>query len=71
MTQAVTMLGKQAVLDGLAEHPAVKAMVAWNADALTDAKFDRDELTLTVTPESHSRGLLRPCATPATTSSKI
>jgi NADH-quinone oxidoreductase subunit C len=52
MTQAVTMLGKQAVLDGLAEHPAVKAVVAWNADALTDAKFDRDEMTLTVTPET-------------------
>lgn len=54
MTQAVTMLGKQAVLEGLAAHPAVQAVVTWNVDALTDAKFDRDELTLTVTPETVS-----------------
>ncbi len=36
----------------LPEHPAVKAILAWNAEALTDAKFDRDELTLTIAPES-------------------
>ena len=30
---------------------AVKAILAWNAEALTDAKFDRDELTLTIAPE--------------------
>ena len=36
---------------GLPEHPAVKAILAWNADALTDAKFDRNELTLTIAPE--------------------
>ncbi len=52
MTQVATLLGKQAVLDGLADHPAVKAIAAWNADALTDAKFDRHELTLTVAPET-------------------
>ena len=30
-----TLCGKAAVLEGLPEHPAVKAMLAWNADALT------------------------------------
>jgi NADH-quinone oxidoreductase subunit C len=40
--------GKTAVLEGLPEHPAVKAIAGWNAEALTDAKFDRGELTLTV-----------------------
>jgi len=30
------------------EHPAVKAVLAWNPEALADAKFDRDELTLTI-----------------------
>ena len=32
------------------EHPAIKAILAWNAEAFTDAKFDRGELTLTVAP---------------------
>jgi NADH-quinone oxidoreductase subunit C len=44
------LFGKAAVVDGMAEHPAVKAILAWNAEALTDAKFDRDELTLTIAP---------------------
>ena len=44
-------IGKSAVLEGLAGHPAVKAILAWNAEALTDAKFDRNELTLTIAPE--------------------
>ena len=47
-----TLAGRQAVLQGLPDHPAVKALVAWNADALTDALFDRGELTLTVPPEN-------------------
>jgi len=42
------LAGKAAVLEGLPEHPAVKAILAWNAEALTDAKVDRGELTLTV-----------------------
>jgi NADH-quinone oxidoreductase subunit C len=46
-----TLLGKVAVVEGLPEHPAVKAVLAWNADALIDAKFDRSELTLTIAPE--------------------
>jgi NADH-quinone oxidoreductase subunit C len=46
-----TFIGKTAVLEGLAEHPAVKAVLAWNPQALTDAKFDRNELTLTIAAE--------------------
>jgi NADH-quinone oxidoreductase subunit C len=46
-----TLTGKTAVLEGLAEHPAVKAIAAWNPEALTDAKFDRNELTLTIASE--------------------
>jgi NADH-quinone oxidoreductase subunit C len=42
------LLGRAAVLEGMADDPAVKAMVAWNAGALLDARFDRGELTLTV-----------------------
>jgi NADH-quinone oxidoreductase subunit C len=43
-----TLAGKAAVLEGLPDHPAVKAVVEWNAEALVDAKFDRGELTLTI-----------------------
>jgi NADH-quinone oxidoreductase subunit C len=42
------LFGRAAVLEGLAGHPAVKAVVDWNAEALTDATFDRGELTLTI-----------------------
>ena len=54
MSDAITtsLVGKAAVLEGLPEHPAVKAILAWNADALTDAKFDRGELTLTIAQHS-------------------
>jgi NADH-quinone oxidoreductase subunit C len=48
MNQTNTLTGKAAVLEGLAEHPAVKAVLAWNPQALTDATFDRGELTLTI-----------------------
>ncbi|HLY39889.1 MAG TPA: NADH-quinone oxidoreductase subunit C [Terracidiphilus sp.] len=47
-----TLDDKAAVLAGLPDHPAVKAILAWNVDALADARFDRDELTLTIVPES-------------------
>jgi len=47
-----TLAGKQAVLEALPEHPAIKAILAWNPDALIDALFDRGELTLTVAPEA-------------------
>ena len=47
-----TIAGKQAVLEKLAEHPAIKALIAWNADALVDGLYDRGELSLTVAPEN-------------------
>jgi len=43
-----TYIGKEAVLAGIPEHPAVKAILAWNPQALSEAKFDRNELTLTI-----------------------
>jgi NADH-quinone oxidoreductase subunit C len=43
-----TLTGKAAVLEGLTGHPAVKALLAWKPQALTDASFVRGELTLTV-----------------------
>jgi NADH-quinone oxidoreductase subunit C len=51
MTEVATLLGRKAVLDVMGEHPAIKAVLAWNPEALADAKFDRNELTLTVPPE--------------------
>src|SRR6185437_14073758 len=52
MTQAATLMGRQAVLDAMGNHPAVQALLLWNQEAFTDAKFDRGELTLTVTVDS-------------------
>jgi len=46
-----TLIGKAAVLEGLPEHPAIKAILAWSSDRLVDAKFDFGELTLTIAPE--------------------
>jgi NADH-quinone oxidoreductase subunit C len=43
-----TLIGKAAAMEGLAEHPAVKAVLAWKPESLIDAKFDRGELTLTI-----------------------
>jgi NADH-quinone oxidoreductase subunit C len=51
MTQTKTFFGKVAVLEGISGHPAVKAILAWKPQALTDAKFDRGELTLTISAE--------------------
>jgi len=48
LEQDKNLLDKAAVLDGLPDHPALKAILAWSPDALTDAKFDRGELTLTI-----------------------
>jgi len=51
MADSQTFFGRQAVLESLPDHPAVKAILVWNPEALTDAKFDFNELTLTVAPE--------------------
>jgi NADH-quinone oxidoreductase subunit C len=45
------LVGKVAVLEGLPEHPALKAIQGWNPAALDDARFERNELTLTVAQE--------------------
>ncbi len=47
-TQTKTLAGKAAVLEAMPDHPAVKALLAWNANGLVDARFDRGELTLAV-----------------------
>lgn len=51
MPESKTLHGRQAVVEGLPDHPAIKAVLAWNEAALTDAKFDFGELTLTIAPE--------------------
>jgi NADH-quinone oxidoreductase subunit C len=51
MADAKTLIGKAAVLESLADHPAVKAIVAWDPEALTDARFEFGELTMTISPE--------------------
>ena len=51
MSEAKTFIGKAAVLEGLPNHPGMKAILGWNPEALIDAKFDFDELTLTIAPE--------------------
>ena len=51
-SETKTLSGRQAVLDGMPDHPALKAVLAWNADALTDANFAYGELTLTIDPEA-------------------
>ncbi|MGO8757430.1 MAG: NADH-quinone oxidoreductase subunit C [Terracidiphilus sp.] len=50
MSERPTISGRQAVIDALSDHAAIKAILAWNPLALTDAKFDFGELTLTIAP---------------------
>ena len=52
MSDFKSFIGKAAVLEGLPDHPAIKALLSANAEALTDANFDRNELTLTIAPEA-------------------
>jgi len=51
MSDKKVLAGRNEVLEGLPEHPAVRAVVTWNPDVLTDARFERGELTLTVAAE--------------------
>jgi NADH-quinone oxidoreductase subunit C len=39
---------KAELLEKLPEHAALKAMLAWKPEALTDATWERNELTLTI-----------------------
>ena len=43
--------GRQAVVEAMADHPAVKAILAWKPEALTGAEFLYGELSLTVSRE--------------------
>jgi len=56
--QTKTLAGKDAVLEAMPEHPAVKALLGWKQDGLVDAKFDRGELTLAVSKEDIAAALL-------------
>ena len=47
-TPVPALLGKTAVFEAMADNSAVKAL----ADLATDAKFDRNELTITVAKEN-------------------
>jgi NADH-quinone oxidoreductase subunit C len=51
MAETKTFFSKAAVLEAFPGHHAVKAILAWSPEALIDAKFDFDELTLTIAPE--------------------
>lgn len=48
---SVTLANKEAVVKEMGTHPAVRALLDWNEAALADAKWDRDELTLTIVRE--------------------
>ncbi len=50
--QTKTLTGKAAVLEVMAEHPAVKTLTVWNDKAFIDAKMAFGELTLTVDKDS-------------------
>jgi NADH-quinone oxidoreductase subunit C len=50
MTELTSLLGKNQVLEGFPDHPAIKSVLAWKPEALQDATFDRSELTLTIAP---------------------
>jgi NADH-quinone oxidoreductase subunit C len=49
---STTLADKAAVLEGIPDHPALKAILAWNSAALVDARLDRGELTLIIARES-------------------
>lgn len=46
--QTSPIAGKQAVLEALPDHAAIRAILQWKPQALTDARFDFGELTLTI-----------------------
>jgi len=46
------LLNKEAVYAGLAQNVAVQALRAAHPDAVTNAKFDRDELTLVIAADA-------------------
>ena len=46
-----TLPDKESVLREKPNHPAVAAILNWKPEVLDDARFDRDELTLTIASE--------------------
>jgi NADH-quinone oxidoreductase subunit C len=46
------LLNKQAVFEGLGQNVAIQALRAAHPDAITNAKFDRSELTLVIAPDA-------------------
>jgi NADH-quinone oxidoreductase subunit C len=48
---AEALLGKDAVFAGLAQNVAIQALEAAHPGAITNAKFDRNELTLVIAAE--------------------
>ena len=46
-----SLLNKDAVFQGMPDHPAVAGLRAWKSDAVVDAKFEFDELTVTIAPQ--------------------
>jgi len=48
---SVTLADKEAVLREKSDHPAVAAILSWKPESLADARWDRDEMTLTICPE--------------------
>jgi NADH-quinone oxidoreductase subunit C len=51
MASTPAIVGRQAVVDAFPDHVAIKALLAWKDAALIDAKYEFDELTLTVPRE--------------------
>ncbi len=47
---STTLHGKDAVLAEMGQHPALAALVAGMPEALADARWDREEMTLTIAP---------------------
>jgi NADH-quinone oxidoreductase subunit C len=45
---SVTLADKESVLREKGDHPAISAILGWKGEALADARWDRDELTLTI-----------------------
>lgn len=48
---STTLADKAAVLAEKSDHPAVAALQAWKPEALADARWDREEMTLTIPRE--------------------
>ena len=54
------LLNKQAVFEALAQNVAIQALRAAHPDAITNAKFDRGELTLVIAAGPDPRRLPHP-----------